>query len=313
MIIVLHGENSFLTKRKRDEIIAQYRTKHPQGLSYFVFEERYDLGDAKDALETVSLFETKRLVVFKDVLSGKKDVELLIELLKRKKIKEDKETVVMFSENEKIEVGKNKRLAWLLEKPSVVQESKNQSPAHVAVWIKQEVQQRGGQIDADALSLLASLYPRDMWRLASEIAKLVSYDRRVTKKNVELLVAKNAEGEVFSAIGALAAGDKKTAAREFHTLLKQGEDWTRLFAMIVFQFRSLLRVRSALEKSTDFGHIQKATGMHPFALRKTIPLAQKYTMEKLKEIYTRLLDTDSALKTGRTTFEAAVENLILRP
>jgi len=71
MIIVLHGENSFLTKRKRDEIVAQYRLKHPQGLSYFVFEEKPDMAEVKAALETISLFETKRLLVIKDALSAR--------------------------------------------------------------------------------------------------------------------------------------------------------------------------------------------------------------------------------------------------
>ncbi len=296
MIIVLHGENSFLTKRKRDEIVGQYKAKHPQGVSLFVFEEKFDLGDFKVAIETVSLFDAKRLVVLKDALSEVKESNLFFELLKSGEVKSDKDTVVVVSESEKIEPTKNERLKWLLEKPSVVQEAKHLAPAQLSAWIHQEVARVGGEIDAAATALLVFACGADLWRLSSEIAKLVAYDAQVTKKSVDALVAQEPEGEVFLAIGALASGDKKTAAREFHALLAQGEDWTRLFAMVVFQFRSLLKVRSLLDlhphtersygvgASYDFAKMQKATGMHPYTLRKTVPLAQTYTTEKLKEI-----------------------------
>ncbi|MBI1754803.1 DNA polymerase III subunit delta [Candidatus Azambacteria bacterium] len=311
MIIVLHGENSFFTKRKRDEIIAEYWAKHSHGLSFFVSADDFDFEDFKAAAETASLFDQKKLMVCKNALASAKENDALFVFLRTKNIKEDNNTVVVFSEHISLSASKNKQIRWLLEKPSVVQESKNLAPAQRAAWAKGEISNAGGTIDSDALELLVSACEGDAWRLWNEIAKLVSYDAHVTKKNVALLVAQESEGEIFEAISALSGGNASAAARHFHALLKQGEDWTRIFAMIVFQFRSILKIRSLLDRGYDSEKIKKATGIHPFAIRKTIPHAQRYTTEQLKGIYRKLLELDLSLKTGKTSFATAAENLIL--
>lgn len=313
MIIVLHGENSFLTKRKRDEVVTQYKAKHPAGLSFFLFEDGFDADEFKKVTETTSLFDAKKLVVCKDLLGKAKEFETILGFLKTKNIKEDKDTVVVFSEHESLSASKNKHIKWLLEAPTVAQESKPLVSSKLPVWVRAEVSRLGGDIDQDAAASLLTICGDDMWRLSNEIAKLVAHDKRVTKKSVDALVAKEPEGEIFEALSALSSGNARTAARQFRALLKKDGEWTKIFAMIVFQFRSVLKVRSLLDEGHEGPALQKASGMHPFALRKTIPHAKRYTAEKLKDMYRRLVNMDFALKTGQLTFEAAVEDLILLP
>jgi len=312
MIIVLHGENSFLTKRKRDEVVREYRAKHPKGLSFYVFEDGIDIDEFKKVMETTSLFDIKKLVVCKGALEKTKEIEPLVAFLKMARVKEDKDTVVVFSESGSLVGAKNKNIAWLLEAPSIVQESKSVAAAKLSAWLILEAQRLGGDIDHNAVASLLSICGDDLWRLSNELSKLVAYDKRVTKKNVLLLVPSEPEGEIFEALSALSLGDQKTAARQFRALLKKDSEWTKLFAMIVFQFRSVLKVRSLLDEGYEGPALAKKSGMHPFALKKTIPHAKKYTADALKEMYRRLVNIDFALKTGQLTFEAAVEDLIAR-
>lgn len=313
MIIILHGENSFLTKCKRDEIIAQYKAKHPHGLSYFVYDgdSAASLDDFKAAVETVSLFDIKKLIVCKDMLSDMKTAMECCAFARIKKIKEDKDTVVVFSESALLTTAKNKEMQWLFERPSVVQESKLIVPARLPAWVQGEVARLGGTIDADALPLLISASGSDLWRLSAELAKLVCYDAHISKKSAAFFITQADHGEIFSGIAALARKDAKTALLHFAALIKDGENWMRIFTMIVFQFRSMIKVKSLLDAGYSGPALQKRAGMHSFALAKTITCARQYTLEELQRIYARLWETDVALKTGGISFEAVVENMAL--
>ena len=149
MIIILHGENSFLSRRKLNEIIEQYRAKHKSGLNFIVFEGTVDLFDFKAAWETVSMFSEKKLIVLKDAFAAKKNNADVLDYLKSRieETGKDKDRVIVFSESESLEEKKNKELKWLFDAAYMAQESQNFSGAKLAAWITQESAQIGGKIN----------------------------------------------------------------------------------------------------------------------------------------------------------------------
>lgn len=310
MIIILHGENSFLSQRKLNEIIAQYRAKHKTGLSFFVFEAGFDFLDFKSAVETVSMFSEKKLIILKDVLA---DAIETLDYLKVKNIKDDADTVTVFYESTVLDGKKGDQNKWLLEKPAMVQESKNLDRAKLRSWIEGDVSRQGGEISDDATNTLILFCSDDMWRLSNEISKLVSFAPRVTRENIILLVRQNTDSDVFDAVAFLADRNTKGALEQFWRVIQQGEDPIKTLGLIVFQFRALLKVRSALDESEQVSpdRMAKNLRLHPFVLKKTLPLAKKYTAGQLRQIYGYLLETDTALKRGGTSFEEFIENLAL--
>lgn len=311
MIIVLHGINTFLTKRKRDEIIAGYRAKYPHGLSFFSFDEESDVRDIKTAVETNSLFEEKKLVICRNLLGKVENEETFFLWLKTRKIKEENKTVVVFSEDRVCAETKNKNIAWLLEKPSVVQKSDSMNAARLPAWIAQEAARHHAAIEHDAALYLITTCGDDLWRLSHEIEKCASYDKKITKEHAQLLVPMPAEGRIFDALSALAEGNTKKAAAHFFALLKEGEDWAKMFGAVTFHFRSIVRARSLLDAGWKKEQMQQELGMHPFALQKAIGYARGANMDTLTKTYQILAKADLALKTGTMLPEAFFERLLL--
>src|SRR3989344_6742975 len=160
MIIILHGENDFFSRRKLNEIIAQYRLKHKAGLSFFSFDPAlngFDFSDFKSATETVAMFSEKKLIVLKNLVK-----EIPVDYLKEKKLKEDIETVIVFYESIALDQKKNKDIAWLFEKSAISQASKNLEGSKLSSWIYGEVERRGGEISEDALGLLSASCGHDL-------------------------------------------------------------------------------------------------------------------------------------------------------
>ena len=310
MILVLHGENSLFTRRKLDEIIASYKAKHASGLAFFIFDASADFSDFKSAWETVSMFEEKKLLVLKNILSDKKIKEEIVTYLRAHSAKEDKDRIVVFAESGTL-VKKSADNAWLCEEPSIVQESKNPVGAQLSAWIIHEAKKQGAEIDADAVAFLAQACPGDVWRLSSEIAKLARHDRHITKEHAKLLVHYNETAQVFDAVSALAEKNIAQAIREFSRVLGE-QDWAGVLGLIVYQFRAIVKARILLDEKASMDAIEKEMGMHPFALRKTLGYAKKYTRAQAESLFDALCDMDAGLKTGRISFEPALEHFALR-
>ena len=311
MIIILHGENNFFTKRKEEEIVARYKAKHPQGLSFFVFDEDSDLADVRSAIETLSLFETKKLIVCKDLLGSVAGNTAFFTWLKERSIKETNDVVVVFSERGVREVKKNKNLEWLFAAPTVVQVSDALTPAQLPVWIKKETAAFGAEIRPDAIQELTFSCGNDLWRLSHELQKLSLYAPVITREHVREMVAYNPEGQIFEAVSALAHKQGKQAAGHFSALIAQGEEWPMMFGMIMYQFRGMVRVKDALDRGISPDVMPKELGMHPFAVKKIIPLVRTRSYEELVRFYGGLREMDYQLKTGGMTFDAAWERLLV--
>lgn len=311
MIIIVHGENNFFTKRKEEEIIARYKAKHPHGLSFFVFTEENDSADVRAAMETLSLFETKKLIVCRDILSKIAGDAAFFTWLKERNIKETADVVVVFSERGVRETKKNKNMEWLFAEPTVVQESVALTSAQLPVWIKKEASALGAEIKPDAIQELLLSCGNDLWRLSHELQKLSLRAPVITRECVREMVARNPEGQIFEAVSALVQKNGKQAAEHFSALIAQGEEWPMMFGMIMYQFRSMVRVKDCMERGVSPEGMAKELGMHPFAIKKTIPLVRTRSYAELVRLYGGLRDMDHALKTGGLTFDAAWERLLL--
>jgi len=117
MLIILHGENDFLSRRKLNEIVEQYKAKHKSGLNFSVFDSEMDFFDFKSAYETISMFDEKKLIVLKGILQNTKSKDIILSYIKNNetKIKNDKDRVIVIFEYLKLETGKNKEIKHLFE------------------------------------------------------------------------------------------------------------------------------------------------------------------------------------------------------
>ncbi|MEK7520000.1 MAG: hypothetical protein AAB581_02030 [Patescibacteria group bacterium] len=314
MLILLHGENSFLTRRKLAEVIAQYKAKHASGLSFFSFDERSDIDEVKTAYETHAMFVEKKLIVCRDMLHVTEPRTAIVALLRAKDAKEDQDIVVVLCEDERLDAAKNKDIAWLLEKPTMVQESKAFSGERLASWIREETERLGARCEDAAARELAVRCGNDLWRLSREIEKLAAHSSVIVQRDVEALVVggSNDASHTFPGVDALVEKNGAAAARHFSGALAQGEDWARIFGAIVFQFRNMLIARDALDRGLSPAHIQKCSGMKPFVFQKASHAAKKYSMSELMPVFSLLGELDAGLKTGRFTFAEAIDRLTLR-
>ena len=97
----------------------------------------------------------------------------------------------------------------------------------------------------------------------------------------------------------MAQKDKAKALYFFENHLTQGESPFYILKMFAWQFRNILLVKAG-----------KKGGMHPFVFRKTMALAQRFSLQELKDIFNKITETDKNIKTGKILPIPALKTLI---
>jgi len=179
-------------------------------------------------------------------------------------------------------------------------------------WIQQRVRAEGGEINPQAVNLLAEFIGGDLWAMNSEIEKLLLYSqgRSITEDDVRQLVSYVQEANIFALVDAVAEGRTELAQRVLHRLYHDGVAPTYILTMITRQFRLIAQAKD-LGPGLSRLQIQDRLGLKSsYSLDKTLAQAKLYDFEGVKRAYDKLLETDLAIKTGKYNDQLALELLV---
>lgn len=308
MIIFLHGQDSYRSKQKLNEIVDHYKKSQKSGLNLvYIDANQSDFSDFYDTLRNSAMFSEKKLVILKNVFSNKKFQEDFLE--DSKKLEDLKDVIVVY---EKEEIDQRLKLLKYLTKECKSQEFKLLDNGNLRSWIKKEFEEKGQKINGDAIDLLVSFVGNDLWRASNEISKLSAFKKGETIRivDIESQVQPKIESDIFKTIDALAIKNKKQAFSFLQKHLDNGDNALYLLSMIAFQFKNLLIVKELAEKGLMYASIVKKSGLHPFVVKKNYFACQQFSLEELKEIYRQIFKVDSDIKSGKIEQETALQLLI---
>ncbi|MEK7542114.1 MAG: DNA polymerase III subunit delta [Patescibacteria group bacterium] len=314
MILFLHGADTYRARQKLKEIQAKYQTTYFGAVHITEFDcAEANVEDAKNALETISLFESKKLLIFQNVFVKKEFEEFLFE--RRKQLAESARHIVVLFEREEIKAkGTNKFYQWLC-KNAKHQEFVLLPPAQLKAWIEQEFLRYHLKATSRVREMLARAVGNNLWQLSCEIKKIAAWkgsstDSQVLESDIALLVPSRAEADVFSTIEAAAQKNKKQAFRLLYDHLQKGDSPYYLFSMFVYQFRTILQIQDLVERKLSLAAMLQKTKLHPYILKKGLRVAQNFSLQELKALYEKLFLLDKNLKTGKIAPEGVFDLLI---
>jgi len=314
MLIFLYGQDTYRSRQKLNEIINHYKKIHKSGLNLKYFDgKNLSFQDFKDEIRSVSMFAEKKLAVLKNTFLNKNFKE---NFLRDSKEFAESKNIVLFYEEEEFSGDK---LFKFLKKHAKSQEFKPLQSQKLKNWVKKGFDDYGIEIREEALEKLINFVGSDLWQMANEIKKLVSYKLKcpnpeISQRDIELLVKPKIENDIFKTIDAIASKNKKQALDLIHKHLEKGDTPLYLLSMINFQFRNLLIVKSQeLRRKFYAGDVRVLTEklkMHPYVIQKSTQQTRKFNFEELKKIYQKIFQVDLSIKTGKVEPETALDLFI---
>ena len=316
MVIFLYGPDGYRLKQNSDIILDNYRKKHPSGVFFkFDLSDESETAKTEDAVKSGSLFGEVKLIVLKNVFSDKAGSDRIGELIKTQNLLKEKDTVLLFIENQEgKELAKNRTLFNLLAgKDNIVRNIEYLEGEKLAKWIKNEFVLRKCSVEQDAIKELVATARNESWALVNEIDKLCNFKTGglIKKEDVALLGFKKIDLNIFDLIDAIAGKNKPKAYEILFKEIKNSRDPYYLLTMVVYGFRNLLVVKDLSDRGMSFDAIVKKARLHPFVARKTYQSSEKFKLEELKSIYTGLLEMDTLSKNGEVNLTDALFEFIV--
>ncbi len=313
MLILIYGEDDFRSGVYLKEVISFYNKKSPFFVSYDFREEedkKLTLNELKNILSSKPLFSSVRLILFKDILTNFDDefLEQILETLKKEKIKEAKDILVIFYEREKLE--KNKLSQWLLKNSLKVKNFELLKNRELENWFMKEEEKFKIRLSKEARDIIILSFGSNTREISKVLQKLSLskkgyFDKNFVEQNINLPVKTN----IFKFLDSLAERKTKEAFKLLRDEIESGTYPLVILTMIVNQFRNLIKIKTYLDspKKISFESLK----IHPFVYKKLLPVAKSLSLDGLKKTYLKLLNYDKKIKEGALEPTLALELLLL--
>ncbi len=289
MVYTLTGANSFELGSYLSQLKSDYITKYSEDGVENYAGEQLSPEIITNALGGVSLFTTNRMVVIRGLVEAKEVIDLLLNQIKTVS---DEVTLVLIEPN----LDKRTSLYKTLKKETQFKEFGNLGESELVTWIQSEVKQNEGEIDSANARLLYEYCGPDQMRLSNEIQKLLAYDQKITKDNIELLVERNPRDTIFELLELAMGGQSERAVGKLQALEAVHEDPFQIASMLIWQTHILAVVQTA--NGLHESEIAKIHKINPYVVSKTKRLTSGSNTTKLKKIVDTVANLDLALKSN---------------
>jgi len=305
-IYVIASEDQFLIKKNIDKIKSKLTG----------FEEvSYDLKEDSitrviEDLDTFNFLVKGKVVVahnayFLTSEKPKNVIEQNIEVLE-KYIKNPNLDNVLILTCKKMD--ERKSIVKLLKKSAKVLE------ANLDVYKLIEENLEDYQMDRDTQRFLVDRTLNNYERVVNELEKLklYKYDSRViTKEDIESIVTRTIDDNIFALIDSIIAKDKKNAFMVYEDMLLHNEEPMKILILLANKIRLLYQVKVLSKTIYSDEEIGRIIGSHPYPVKLARGIIHKFSERDLLKYLHELSSVDINVKTGKTYQNIGLEQFIL--
>ncbi len=189
----------------------------------------------------------------------------------------------------------------------------------VPKWIAEQFTLHGTTAEPEACRLLADLVGDDLYELASEIDKLVTWasGEAITAADVEALVAPRAESPPWDLTDAWGARDVGGVLRATERMLDRTGDPVsktipRLLGSLTKHVRNARAIRRLDDEGVTSQEAASRLGLKPYPAQKLYAQVRNFSGPELDDALIRLAELDHALKGGsRLASELELERALV--
>lgn len=166
----------------------------------------------------------------------------------------------------------------------------------------------GFKMEDYVIKYLIEYCGNDNEKILNELEKLKCYknlDKNITYDDIDSIVLKTFNDNVFSLIDAIMNRNKKKAINLYLDLLKNGEDINKILSLVCDQFRMIYNGKILLkEHNNNYKEVAGILDIHPYRFQKAIDGSYNYSNYDILKYISVLDDIEIGIKTGKCTISA---------
>ena len=318
-IMAIYGEVPELVEKKSNEIVESYLNEKKDDFNYV----KYNLYDTsfnqiiEEAL-TMPFISKKKAIVVKNafIFTGEKvskDIQPNNEQVNEFLEKYDGENFIIFEVYQN-KLDERKKITKTLKKTSKLAKVEQMSEQEIKNWIKNKLHENFKDIKQDALDLFIELTGINFNIVSQELEKIILFlgeRTTINKKDVEEIINRSLEQNVFLLTEYIQKGEKYKAIQLIKDLIVMKEEPIKLLALITSNYRLYYQCKILSRKGYSGQQIAKTINVHPYRVKLALNQVKHYQLTHLLNIIDQCAETDYKLKSSYMDKQLILELFIL--
>lgn len=302
MMYLIFGEQELLVNKMIDKL-SKSELNEIDDFNLVVFDGyKTPLYEIVNDASTLPFMAEKKVVVIKNSYfltteSPKLEFEQSFNELEEYLDNENKDVVLIFSVVTS-KLDDRRALVKKIKEKSKIYALDNVSKKDLPRVVRQMFDKQEMSISTDALNEFIKRCGEDMYLISSEIDKLSCYKKEIELKDIDLMISKKLEDNVFDMIDGIFSKKLDKVFSVYYDLKVNNNEPLTLISLIASQVRFMYQVMVLKDKGYSENNIANELSCHPY--RAKVALEKVYHLNKmdLTSILEELSDLDIKIKSG---------------
>ena len=302
MIISLTGNNEYLIKNELNLIKNDFNKEYGDNTYEQIDASETEYQEIYEKISNLSFLSPNKLLILRNGSANKKFTE---NFEKIPSILPDTTKLIL------VENILDKRLAYYknLKKFTdfiVFDDLDNYS---LTKWVINSANDIGGSIDSASAKYLIDIAGQNQMKLFNEINKLINYDKKITKNNIDLLVDPIPQTTIFQLLDVAFSGKQEELIKIYNDQKRQNVEPQKVIALLTWQINIIALIK--VSKLSNAFDIASKTKLSPYIIGKSLPISNKLSLADIKKLTTNLLELDIKLKTKTVDVDDALMQFLI--
>ncbi|MBR3756035.1 MAG: DNA polymerase III subunit delta [Firmicutes bacterium] len=320
-VILMHGVEQYLVKWAVDTLVKKYVNPAVKAMDYVLLDDDATCSQVIEAAETFTMFSERRVVWVRDFKPlnsdaprgySKDEIKVLAEYLSSS----NDSTILIFSSEE---IKASAVLTTAIKSAGQVYDFTTIEKPDLVSFARKRFHAAGIDITPGGIHALidaTGYYHKEsdyrLFHFDHDIQKIIAHSDgiRVTENDIMETVHGDMDTFVFDMLDGISNNQKEKAFSILYNMMHGGSDAFSIIGAIVSQFEMMLSVKQMREEGLNPTAIHKRLGGSEFRIKKMLPYANRYSVDKLKEILSSIYEVDRNIKTGLLDPQLALEMFI---
>ncbi|ABW18770.1 DNA polymerase III subunit delta [Alkaliphilus oremlandii] len=323
-VYLFAGEEVFLIDDALERLKSTVLNAGFQELNFTILDgKEVSIHQITDACETLPFMAERKLVYLKnmDVFQSKsksiseEQEQYIIDYIKKIP---DTTTLVFWGNTT---VDSRKKIVKEINKYGHFVECSKLTEDELGKWIKKMFKAYGKIIEAKEISFikgnldyLGKTSTQTLLDVENELKKIISFmgqASEVTTEHIEKILTSNFQNNIFKLLDSIEGRNSSDSIKRLNYILEDGEPILKILATLGNQIKNILFSKVLLEEGYTSKMIATKLNIHPFVASKCAAQSRRFTVERLKELLNKCLETDKMIKVGKMNDKIAIELLVL--
>lgn len=319
-LYLLYGEEKYLISHYTNKLIDVALDGTINDFNFKKFKtSNMSVDSLEESIEVLPFLSSKKCIVVSDLELEKFSVT---EIKKLKEIvSKIPETTILIISQSNIDASTYKSSKWnsfikLVEKHGNAVNFKKLSRLSLEKQIINWAKKLTLNISQNSVEKLIEYCGDDILNLRSELEKLSAFadNGEITEDDIELLVSKKAEANVFDLTKAVSQNNYDRALKILHVLLEKKEEPVAILSLLASNYIDMYRVKVAKNSGVPTNKIAELFDYKRKEFRLTLAskACDNYSVKDLKKYISFLKEIDLKLKSSKDDNKILLEELLVK-